>query len=361
MATRRLLLATILALLTGLAVVPSAFAATAVKARVRVAGLEREVIAPVTVSVPGHTTVVDSIGTQIVSTNANAFSAFAIAAAMRGTRYETTGATTADAVFINSIDGLGIWPVSWWGFSANGWFADIGAGSLPLKSGDSVAFFEVPGAAPPDAHFFQLVVRITKRALLPGQAVQARVVADDLAKANSSTDAQRFSIADVETPSEFGAVAGATVHVGAQSFTADSSGEVAVPGLPNGTYGVWAEKAVADSTDYVRSQVRLANINPAPVLSRVVARPNPFVPGVNIIHVAFDLSKAAKVKLTVRTRAGVLVNRITASKPAGRGVIVWNGRTSGGRLVGAGTYRLRLTATDRWGRSDSVPLIVTAR
>jgi flagellar hook assembly protein FlgD len=90
-------------------------------------------------------------------------------------------------------------------------------------------------------------------------------------------------------------------------------------------------------------------------------RPNPFVPGVDAVHVAFDLSKAARVRLAVRSRAGVLLATVNAAKNAGRSAIVWNGRTSSGRLVGAGTYRLRLTATDRWGRSDTVPLTVTAR
>jgi hypothetical protein len=359
MRTRTVLTAAVLVLLVGLLIAPCAFAATALKAKVRVAGLDREVIPPTAVAVPRQATAVDSIGTEIVSTNANAFSAFAIAAAAQGIPYETNGATTADAVFINTIQGLGIWPTSWWGFSVNGWFSDIGAGSMALRSGDSLTFFEVPGTAAVDASFLQLVVRPVTRALLPGQAVEVKVVADDLAKADSSSDADRFGTG-VETPAAFKPVEGATVHVGAQSVTTDADGTAVVSGLPNGTYGVWAEKADSASTVYLRSTRKTVDIAPAPRVTRTSVTPSPYRLGYRM-RVRFRLSTSATARLTVRNSRGRTIGTAQHAFGSGFHTLTWKGTTSTRYAPVGSRLRVRVKATDGWGRSTATALYVRVR
>jgi len=362
MAPRTVLLATILVLLAGLVVVPVAGAATAVKASVRVEAATFQIAPATAVSVPASGTVVDSLGNSYPYTKANALAALARTADLRAFSFETL--TYGGEPYVNAIVGQTSWM-----YAVNGAGypnIDVGAFSFALLNNDRVVFYQSPTFTP-DAMLLKVRVAPT-RALTPGQATTFTVVGDALSKPNSAADAQRFGAdpATVVGPGAFPAVTGATLHVGSRVYVdgtgADAlDGKIAVGDLPRGTYGVWAEKATDAELTYVRAPRTTVNVAAAPVLSHVVVRPNPFVPGVGVVHVAFDLSKAARVRLAVRSHGGVLLASVSAAKDAGHAVIVWSGRTSSGRLVGAGTYRLRLTATDGWGRSDSVPLMVTAR
>ena len=78
------------------------------------------------------------------------------------------------------------------------------------------------------------------------------LVGDDLAKANSAADAKRFGATKIETPAQFKAVAGATLHVGNRVYTLTGS-SVTIKDLPIGTFAVWTEKAMDASWVYARS------------------------------------------------------------------------------------------------------------
>jgi hypothetical protein len=362
MAPRTVLVATILALLTGLAVAPVAWAATAVKASVCVEASSFEIAPPTTVNVPGSGTVVDSQGNSYAYTKANALAALGGAADVRGFSYETL--TYGGEPYVNAILGQTSWM-----YAVNGAGypnIDVGAFSFTVLQGDSVVFYQ-SATLTPDAML--LKVRVAPgRGLTPGRAATFTVVGDALSKPNSLDDAKRFGVdpSTVVGPGSFPVVTGATLHVGSRVYVDGAGGDaldgvITVGDLPRGTYGVWAEKADDAALTYVRSARTAVNVAVAPVLGRVVARPNPFVPGADAVHVVFDLSKAARVDLAVRSRTGALVATVSARKAAGRRAIVWSGRGANGRLAPAGVYRLRLLATDIWGRSDAVPLLVTAR
>lgn len=362
MATRRVLTVAILVLLAGLVIVPVAGAAGPVKASVRVEADAFQIAPATAVVVPQSGIVVDSVGNSYPHTKANALAALGKAADARGFSYETL--TFGGEPYVNAILGLTSWM-----YAVNGAGypnIDVGAFSFEVLAGDAIVFYQSPTFTP-DTMLLKVRVAPT-RGLVPGQAATFTVVGDALSKPNSAADAARFAVdpATVVGPGAFPVVNGVTLHVGSRVYVDGAGGDaldgkVTVGDLPRGTYGVWAARATDAELTYVRTPRSLVNVGLAPVLSRVVARPNPFVPGTDVVRVAFGLSKASKVQLTVRTRGGALVKTVTAAKQAGRGVILWNGRTSAGRLVDAGLYRLRLTATDAWGRSDSVPLLVTAR
>jgi len=315
MAPRTVLLATILALLASLAVVPVAAAATAVKASVRVEASAFQVAPATVVSVPASGTVVDSLGNSYAYSQANALAALARAADLRAFSFETL--TFGGEPYVNTIMGQTSWM-----YAVNGAGypnIDVGAFSCALIDDDSVVFYESPTFTP-DAML--LKVRVApSRGLLPGQAAIFKVVGDALGKPNSAGDAQRFAVdpGTVVGPGAFPAVTGATLHVGGRVYVDGAGsdaldGKVTVGDLPRGSYGVWAEKATDAEFTYVRAPRTTVNVAAVPVLSHVVVRPNPFVPGVNVVHVGFDLSKAAQVRLAVRSRAGVLLATVRAAK-----------------------------------------------
>jgi hypothetical protein len=363
MATRRVLTAAALALLVGLVVAPAAEASSQVKASVRVEAAGFQIAPPTRVVVPQTGTVTDSLGAAYPYTTANALAALGEAADLRGFSYETL--TFGGEPYVNTILGETSWM-----YAVNGAGypnIDVGAFSFEVLPGDAVVYYQSPTFTP-DTMLMKVRVSPTG-GLVPGQAATFTVVGDALSAPNSAADATRFGVdpATVVAPSAFPVVTGATLHVGSRVYVDGAGGDaldgmVTVSDLPKGTYGVWAEKATDSDFTYVRSLRSTVNVALRPVLSRVVARPNPFVRGVDKVRVTFTLSKAATVRLVVRSRAGALIKTVTATRSTGVGSIVWNGRTSTGRLVRSGVYSLRLKAADSWGRvSKVVTTSVTAR
>jgi hypothetical protein len=96
----------------------------------------------------------------------------------------------------------------------------------------------------------------------------------------------------------------------------------------------------------------------APALTRVSSGPSPFFPKLRDHYlddsfVRFNLSKSARVSLTVRTRSGAIVQTLKYSMRPGAQTITWNGMTSRGKVAGEGTYYYRLSAIDSVGNSSS--------
>ena len=378
MRTRHVIMAAIVILLVGLAIVPAALAATGpVKAQVRAEALAGTVITPTTVSVPAKATIqctnTDGTETKFTTSFPSAFGALGSAANLQGVpmTFSANPTSTSTGIFVNSIAGFGGPPTwsSWWMYAVNGYQPDIGAGDLHLLNGDKVLFYEVSSSTPYGTPTEQLVVRAAKIGLTPGQEVTLSVFGDDLSKPNSLADATRFGLdaSTVQTPAQFPAVDGATLHVGTLVYDLASSpyatgNSLTLPSLPIGTYAVWAEKASDSTTAYVRSAKLLINVDVLPVVSSVVARPNPFTPKLEQVRVTFKLSRTARVQMQVKNRSGKVLATVTRSLSAGSRSLVWSGRTSTGKYVGRGTYYLHLTATDSWGRiSHAVVAKVTAR
>ena len=188
MAPRTLLVATILALLAGLAVVPVAAAATAVKASVRVEASTFQIAPATAVSVPASGTVVDSVGNGYPYSKANALAALARAADLRAFSFETL--TFGGEPYVNAIMGQTSWmyAVNGAGFPN----IDVGAFSFALLDRDRVVFYQSPTFTP-DTMLLQVRVSPTS-GLTPGQTATFTVVGDALSKPNSAADAQRFGV-----------------------------------------------------------------------------------------------------------------------------------------------------------------------
>ena len=307
MAPRTVLLATILVLLAGLTIVPAASAA--VKASIRVEASAYQVAPWTAVSVPSTGSITDSAtpANTYPVTHASALGALAKVAQPKG----FTFVTGFGGDYVSAIAGLDSWmyAVNGAGFPN----IDVGAFTFTLLAGDKVVFYQSP-VFTPDSYL--LAVRVApSKALLPGQAATFTVVGDALSAPNSNADADRFKVSPstVVAPAAFPAITGATLHIGNQVYVDGADGDaldgtITVDAVPAGTTGVWAEKATDAQFTYVRSTRVLVNVSVAPKLSRVVARPNPFVPGVDAVHVAFDLSegsaRAAHSPLTFRCPSG---------------------------------------------------------
>jgi hypothetical protein len=67
----------------------------------------------------------------------------------------------------------------------------------------------------------------------------------------------------------------------------------------------------------------------------------------------FVLSEPATVTMTIRSSTGAVVRTLTASRPAGRTSMTWNGRNAAGALLGAGTYYWTFVAQDVAGNRSS--------
>lgn len=369
MATRRILMATVLVLLSGLALAPAAGAATPVKATVRVEAAPYEVAPATKVSVSPSAVLTDSEGNVYRPGHASALGALAGAAKARGFGWEAG----YGGDFIVNIGGFTSLPdfSNGWIYAVNGAGyppVDVGAMSFKLRAGDKVVFAQYP-----DGTFTVgtklLIVRFEKRAYLPGEAITMTVVGDDLAKVNSAADAIRFGQVDgqgnpdptkIETSTQFAPIDGATLHIGVDTYTTDAQGEVTIPAAPQppyaltgGTYTVWAEKAMDSTWAYVRSARSQINIGLAPQLSSVKANAS-FTRGVGRLTVRYVLSKGATVRLVVKNGSGKVVYTRSKAHAAGSGTTTWAGKTTGGHRVPAGTYSCTLGATDRWGRTSGV-------
>jgi hypothetical protein len=158
---------------------------------------------------------------------------------------------------------------------------------------------------------------------------------------------------------------------------ADAGGEIAIAGLPAGTYGgEYALEAggsgplpaatIGPGEDLlvtvpgrgalaVRGEEdAVAVLDPGDVsgappspLSDVAAWPNPFNAR---LRVAFTLARAAQARLTICDLRGRVVRTLVATRlAAGRHVRVWDGCDATGRPVASGCYEARIAAAGRVG------------
>ena len=367
MGARRLIVLAVLVLFASLVAVPAALAVTTTPppvlhatVTVRVEGTSRTVAPRTAVNVPWNATIVDTDGTTIVSTQCNALAALALAANLRGFTYDYN--TSYGAPFLTTIGGLTFDPVDYsngWTYMINGVgypVLDMGVYDAPIKPGDAIVY-----AQNPDPSFARgvklLKVRVTPGvATLPGNPVTIAVVGDDVAKANSSAEATRWGASTIETPAQFAAAAGATIHVGSRVYvdgagsdTAD--GAITVSDLPKGTYSVWAEMPMDANFSYVLSTPVRINVDAAP---RFVVAKTTALAGARgaRLHAYFRVSKAATVTLVVLDRAGRRLDAVSCKVTA----LTAYGLTS--RRLPSGMYvRTRLVARDAWGRAVATPLV----
>lgn len=346
----RVLLAAAVATVVLLCAAPAAFA---VRASVRVEGADRQLIPATWVSVPADGgTAVDTAGHSYTTSFATPLLAADIAASRCGipwgfTEYAGMG------VFIDSFADLVMDPTTyanWWEFVVNGYNAPLGVVGFSTYPDDRYLFFQNPDGGYPPHGARVLVVRATPaRGVAPGTALTLSVVGDDVAKVNSQADASRFETTDIETPSQFQPVSGATLHVGTRVYplTGDS---ITIADLPRGSFAVWAEKAMDDACVYARSSAMTVDVHPAPSISSLGVRPHRFSHG-HALAVDFRLSRAARVRLTIRNAAGTrLASRTVDYRAGGAKTIIWSGRTA--RRLGA-AITVAVRATDDWGRSSA--------
>ena len=257
----------------------------------------------------------------------------------------------------------------WWAFVVNGYSSPLGAAGLPSVKGDAYVWFQNPDATFSLPSTLLVVGGKSRQALLAGQSLTVRVVADDLARVNSVADAGRFGVAagDVQTPDQFAAVDGATVYVGNVAHAA--AGSVAAPGsraagvtvrrlvgpgvtvsgLARGTYHVWAEKGMDAGGVYVRSERMLLNVGDRPTIDDVRATPAAYKRN-RALTVRYALNKAARVRWTVRSEKGGTLASGVRSSTAGATGFTWQGRTT--RQLGR-TISVSLQAIDTWGRASA--------
>ena len=78
--------------------------------------------------------------------------------------------------------------------------------------------------------------------------------------------------------------------------------------------------------------------------------------------IRWQQARAAQVKVTVETREGIVLRTISNEKlEPGEQSASWNGRSQNGKLVGSGSYVVRVAATNELGSvSLTRPLTVRA-
>jgi hypothetical protein len=350
MRTRTVVVAMALALLAALVAAPAALAA---RTTVRVEGAAARILGVTAVSENGGT-YKDTGGDAYTSTQATPFGALALALARGGLPWDFGVASFG--VFVNSIDGQAMAPdyKNWWEFSVDGYAPPVGIAGMPSLNGDSYVLFQNPDAGYPPHGAKLLVVRASRRGLTPGRPVTIAVVGDDLAKVNSQADATRFGATALETPAQFPAIAGATLHVGSRVYALTGS-SITISDLPRGTFGVWAEKAMDATWVYARSSRTLIDVAPAPVVSRLAVTPRMYRRG-HELHIGFALSKAAQVRVTVRNAFGVILfSKVVNYGAGGAKQVTWSGRT----LLRTGSYlHVTVAAVDSWGRTGAAHLRV---
>jgi hypothetical protein len=255
--------ATLAALLLLSVLAGPALAAITMEGRVQT--LEGELAPPTIVTIPDGLIVTDNSEPEaniIECAAPNALGALYLLAGEHSFPFVSLPAW--GSVFINSIGGRGGPPdwETWWGYTVNGWFADVGVFDFLVQDEDVVVFAEIPGEAP-----FTGVQLVVEGPAQVGVAAVAefRVLADQLAFANSPEDALRFGldpVTQVQTPEGFTPVADATLHVGDLTYQTDEDGRVTVyaPGL--GLHSVYAEKAFDDDFFYLPSSASRTVIVP---------------------------------------------------------------------------------------------------
>jgi hypothetical protein len=227
--------------------------AQAMTLQTRVQAVDQEVCPYITTEVSANTQVPLTGGGVFTCQVANPLAALYLSSLGGGFSCEVSQSDFG--VFVDKIAGYGD-PVAWsnwWLFAVNGYMSPLGASSFEAQDGDQFLWMNVPSTAP--WNNMALVVNGPTTVAL-GQTSSFTVVGDDLGKVNSQADATRFGLdasAVVETPAQFAALSGATVHVGATEQTADAAGQVTVAGLVPGAYPIWAEKAYDANFFYVSS------------------------------------------------------------------------------------------------------------
>lgn len=300
----------------------------------------------------------DLDGSSYRTTEATAFGATALALDKGSAVWDF--AVSSYGVFVDSFAGQAMAPdySGWWAFAVNGYSSPLGAAALPTESGDAYLWFQ--NADNTWSRGSVALVIDAARALAPGQDLTVQVKADDLAKVNSASDADRFGITDpsqIQTPAEFPMVSGATVYVGNRSTGettrlatgSDLRGRLAVEDLAAGTYYVWAQKAMDGENVYARSDRLVVNVGSRPSISRLRAWPRAYRRG-RALTVRYRLSKRATVKWTVSS-AGRRIASGVKSSSGGLHTFVWRGATA--KKLGK-TITVRVRAVDQWGRTSAV-------
>jgi hypothetical protein len=320
---------------------------------VRIQGASYQVLARTTVSQNSTGgTIVDTDGTSYVTKNATALGALAGAAQLGGIPWDMSIGTYGP--FINSIDGLSAEAdySNWWSLAVNGYSSPVGAGSLKTVAGDSYLWFQNP-----DPTFSRqavlLVDRITggtaRFGFVPGQTVNVATVAEDLAKVHSLADEKRFSTTDIQLPSQFPAVSGATLHVGSRVYT-NAAANVTIKDLAPGTYAIWSEEPMSASTVFVRSQTMLINVGPKPAFGTLKAwRTN-----ASTMAVRFTLSEKSSLTILANRGTQQLV-KYSGTRAAGLQTLLLHFRTAA-PLTSSVT--VKVTAVDSWGRTTAKSLII---
>jgi len=380
MVARRLPVAALLILLVSLVLVVPATAAAAnppVGATVRVEAKDYEVCPSTAVRVEAGQPVIDSLGNIMEPGHASALAALMEAADLRGFTVET--AYGGD--FVTTIAGFTSLP-DWsngWVYSVNGSgypVVDVGALTFALRQRDEVVFAQYPD--PTFTAGTQLLVVEAQPGTLvtPGTDVTFTILGDDVAHPDSDADKARFaSDASVIDADHFPVVTGATLHVGSQVLVDGAGGDaldgqITVNDMVIGTSMVWAEKEMDAGFTYVRSPRTLVNAGPEMTMTDITQSRAAFTPGRprGNVAVGFSLSKACAVTLKVRRRgAAAAVYRHTwhfapdgGTTPFAAGCRWW-GRTTAGQRVPAGTYVLKLTAADGFGRRARGDVTVRVR
>ncbi|PWK13446.1 FlgD immunoglobulin-like domain containing protein [Tumebacillus permanentifrigoris] len=92
--------------------------------------------------------------------------------------------------------------------------------------------------------------------------------------------------------------------------------------------------------------------------------PVTFKPGTSTASIAYTLSESAKVTIAVYNSAGALVKTLATNiaNLAGSNSVVWDGKNASNLFVAAGTYTVKITATDALGWiSTPVSFTITAQ
>lgn len=345
----------VLVLLTCFLALAGAPAAMALTAKVRVEASTGTVAPSTTVSVPSAPTFWDSDGNRYRTQEPNALAALAAAARAR----DFTWQAGADGAFVFNIAGFMALP-DWsygWVYTVNGAgfpVIDVAAIDCVLRQGDEVLW-----AQSPDATFalgsHALVAEPNKTTYTSGEDLTVTVKADSLQKVNSQADYDRYQLADeslLQTPDQFPAVEGATVHVGSATYTTDAEGTVTVSAPAAGNYLIWAEKDMDADAWYVRSPKTLVNFAPELTMTDASVSPRVFVPRKQKPKLTCELSRAASLQLQVRNARNRVIWKKTVRRDAGPASYTWNGKTSSGRYVARrAKFTMVVKARDTWGRS----------
>lgn len=337
---------------TALAAAPTALAAT-LQSSVRIQGATYQVSARTTVSQSSTGgTIVDTDGTQYVTTHATALGALAAALQLGGMPWDMSIGDYGP--FINSINGLSAAPdySNWWSLAVNGYSSPVGAGSLQTVNGDSYLWFQNP-----DPTFSRqavlLVNRVTggttKFGFTPGQTVNIATVAENLAKVHTLADEKRFSTTDIQLPSQYPAVSGATLHIGSRVYS-NAAANVTVKDLAPGTYAVWSEEPMTASTVFVRSQTMLINVGPKPAFGTLTAwRINP-----STMALRFALSEGSRLAVSATSGTRQLV-KYSGTRAAGLQTLFLHFRTTAPLTS---SVIVKITAVDGWGRTTVQNIII---